>query len=520
MTIDAGLRWEPFLPPVDNLNDQLCLDATFTKKSTYYPTAPAGLLFPGPPLGSSSLGQGDAGCPRSGVPNRWTNFAPRVGLNLNPFASGKTSIRLGYGVFWDQARLIAWNRFSTGQPFDESVIVNTPGTVANNYAPSLSGNNVYNNSGVINPYPFVIPRTTAQRAAFDPIYGGNWPTSAGETALSPKFNEGYTQQWNLSIDQQIGANNTLTISYIGNKGTHLFISREYNYAPFSSFVNDPTLTANQNIANNLTALPTRRRLSSITCGTSTPGVNGPCYGPFELLDPVGFSNYNSIQVILNRRLSNGFSILASYVYGRYLDIVSYTAEGGSGPRNPDNYAQSYGPSDNDVRNRFAASYLYTLPSVKDLHGILGGVVNGWQNQSIITIQTGSPYSINSSSDTAATGIGGETADLVAGQSYNPQHRGRLEYFNTAAFQNAAPGTVGTTSRNLLYGPSLVNVDFSLFKDFKFHESNTIQFRSEFFNLFNHANFYNPDNTVGDGTFGQILSSRDPRFVQFALKYLF
>lgn len=520
ITIDAGIRWEPFLPPVDNLNDQVCFDPTLTAKSTYYPTAPPGLLFPGPPVGSSGLGNGDRGCPRSGVPNRWKNFAPRVGVNISPFKSGKTSIRAGYGIFWDQARLIAWNRFSTAQPFDASVIVNAPGSVANNYAPSLTGNSVYSNSGVQNPYPFVIPRAPAQRAAFSPSYGGNWPTSAGESVLAPNFNEGYTQQWNVSIDQQVGPNNTLTISYIGNKGTHLFVSREYNYAPFNTFVNNPALSANENIANNLGALPTRRRLSSVQCGTAMLGVAGPCYGPLEELDPAGYSNYNSVQVSLNRRLSNGFSILASYVYGKYLDIVSTTAEGGNGPRNPENFSQSYGPSDNDVRHRFAGSYLYTLPKANRLHGVASAVVNGWQNQSIITIQTGSPYGINASSDTAATGVGGETADRVPGQSLSPQHRNLSEYFNTAAFQNAAPGTIGNTGRNMLYGPSLVNVDFSLFKDFRIHEKNQVQFRSEFFNLFNHPNFYNPDNTVGDGTFGQILSARDPRLTQFALKYLF
>jgi hypothetical protein len=514
VTIDAGIRWEPFLPPVDNLNDQTCLDPTFTKQSTYYPTAPVGLLFPGPPQGSGSLGRGDAGCPRSGVPNRWKNFAPRIGVNISPFKSGKTSIRAGYGIFYDQARLIAWNRFSTAQPFDASVIVNTPGSAANNFAPSLTGNNVYTNSGIQNPYPFTIPRTPEQRAAFSPSYGGHWPTSAGETVLAPNFNEGYTQQWNVSIDQQLSRQFSLTVSYIGNKGSKLFVSREFNYAPVSTF------NFSQSLSANLGTLPNRRRLSAISCGTATPGVNGPCYGPLEELDPAGYSNYNSIQVSVNRQLHNGFSVLASYVYGKYLDIISTTAEGGNGPRDPENFALNYGPSDNDVKHRFAGSYIYQVPRFTSLHGITGSILNDWQNQAIVIMQTGAPYSIVSSSDTAATGVGGETADRVAGQSTAPQHRSRFEYFNTKAFQNAALGTYGNTGRNALYGPSLVNVDFSLFKDFQVTEASKIEFRSEFFNLFNHANFFNPDYTVGDGTFGQILSARDPRFVQFALKYLF
>ena len=211
------------------------------------------------------------------------------------------------------------------------------------------------------------------------------------------------------IDQQVGPNNTLTVSYIGNKGSHLFISRENNYAPLSTFVNNPSLTPNQNIANNLGTLPTRRRLSAITCGTATPGVNGPCYGPIEnwipFAGPTTTRSRSRSTSALQRVQPPGIVRL-----GKYLDVVSYTAEGGNGPRNPENFAQNYGPSDNNVRNRFAGSYIYILPTAISMHGITGAFINGWQNQAIITIQTGEPYSINSSSDTAATGMGGEIAD--------------------------------------------------------------------------------------------------------------
>ncbi len=524
VTLDAGIRWEPFLPPVDNLNDQICYDPTFTKRSTYYPTAPPGILFPGPPVGSGSLGRGDAGCSRSMVPNRWKNVAPRVGVNVDPLGNGKTSIRAGFGIFWDQARLIAWNRFSTAQPFDESVIVNGPTVLQ----PSLSGNNIYNNSGVQNPYPFFIPRTPAQRAAFAPNYGGNWPTAAGETVLAPNFNEGYTNQWNLTVDQEITKAYTLTVSYIGNHGTHLFVSRENNYAPLSTYNhtigtspnNSPAVNNAANIAANNSNLPSRRRLNYIQCGTGVGASTASCYGPMEILDPALWSNYDSLQVQINRRYQNGFSLLASYVWANYLDVVSYTAEGGNGPRDPSNFALSYGPSDDNVRHRFAGSYIYQFPKVQSLHGIASALINNWQNQSIITAQTGAPYSITSSLDTAATGIGGETADYTGAPVAPPGSRGVKAYFNSAAFQNAAPGTYGQSGRNFLTGPSLVNVDFSLFKEFPVREYGRIQFRGEFFNLFNHPNFYPPDHNVGDGTFGQLQTARDPRITQFALKYLF
>ena len=174
-----------------------------------------------------------------------------------------------------------------------------------------------------------------------------------------------------------------------------------------------------------------------------------------------------------------------------------------------------------MRHRFTASYIYALPKLKTANGLVSEVVNGWQNQGIITAQTGAPYSINSQTDSAAAGVGGVLADAVPGVSRSVANRGVRRYFNPAAFQSAAPGTVGNTSRNLLNGPSLVNVDTSVFKDFSVFEHGKIQFRAELFNLFNHPNFYNPDNTVGDGaSLGTLTSARDPRIAQFALKYLF
>jgi len=523
LTIDAGLRWEPFLPPVDDLNDQICFDPTFKTQSAFYPTAPPGFTFPGPPLSESGNGHGDPGCPRSMVPNRMKNFAPRLGFNINPFKSGKTSIRAAYGIFWDQARLIAWNRYSTAQPFDENYSINGMSVLPSQGA--LTGSNIFAaNPGQVDPFPFVIPRTAAQRQAFSPQYGGYWPTSAEGTVLPTNFNEGYANQWNLSIDQEFAKDWVLTVSYIGNHATHLFLSRDINWAPVSSYNPNLTLAQNQNDEN-------YRRLFAYdgNCGTGTVidpttymskiGPN-PCLGQTQEEANQGWSNYDALQISVNHRFANGFSLLGSYVYGKYLDIISYGAEGGLGPRNPLDFRQSYGPSDSDVRNRVTASYIYQLPSMKSAHGVVAGLINDWQNQGILIDQTGSPYSINSFTDTGATGIGNDLADLT-GESTKPAHRGVTSYFNTAAFREAADGTFGTSSRGILYGPSHVDFDFSLFKEFPIGDAGKFQFRSEFFNLFNHPNFGNPDNGVGDGsTFGRLTSASDGRIAQFALKYLF
>ena len=125
-----------------------------------------------------------------------------------------------------------------------------------------------------------------------------------------------------------------------------------------------------------------------------------------------WSNFNAAEFVVNRRFKGGLTFLASYVYASYLDIVSYGAEGGTGPRDPENFALSYGPSDHNVRHRFVASYIWQFPKVQQFHGVTSAVLNGWSIQGIGTVQTGAPYSINSNQDTAARAIGNDTADWL------------------------------------------------------------------------------------------------------------
>ena len=518
VTVDLGLRWEPFLPPVDNLNDQICVDAAFTKQSKFYPTAPPGLTFPGPPLGAS-YGEGDPDCPRHLVSRRWANFAPRAGLVWDPFKKGKTAVRAGYGIFWDQFRLIGYNRFSTAQPFGLSRNIFAPGNASNGFAPSLSGNLIYTNAGQINPYPFSPPRTPEERAGYSPKFGGRWIAPALEVFLNPDFNLSYVQQFTLNVQQEVMKDTTLTIGYVGNRATHLWDPRQFNPpVPLPVTV----MSADAQRAN----ADERRKMSSIRC-RGPRNEDLPCYGPVEIEDNGLWSSFHSLQVSINRKFSRGVTFLGSYVWSKYLDIQSFGGEGNSGPRNPFNLFLDKGLSDNDVAHRFVISYIWELPRVRRFAGLSNKLLNGWQINGITTAQSGTPYTIFSGRDTSLTTVGKDTADPVPGQDpaiSGDRPRGDTigRYFNTAAFQTAADGTVGQVGRNSLRGPAYVNWDFALFKDFPLSERwGKIQFRNEYFNIFNQVNFRNPVNSIASGAaFGKILATRDPRFIQFGLKWIF
>lgn len=509
LTVNMGVRWEPFMPPTDNLNWRNCLDLTFTQHSVVFPQAPPGLLYPAE--GQQGRGWGDNGdksCPRSASPKRMGNFAPRVGLAWDPFGKGKTSIRAGYGIFWDNIRLEAWNRLPNTQPFTISRQSHSPGNVTNDFAPSMAGDLWLTNAGLADPFPYAVPEGAAENAA----YKYQYPVLA---AFFPSyFNLPYVQQYNFGIQQQLGNDYTVSVNYLGNRGSHLFMSHELNWAvPLPLNVQPASIQLSDYAA--------RRRFSNVTCSGQ------PCYDTVEIDDSNGWSNYNSLQISVNRPMRHGLSFLSSYVYAKTIDIGSVAGEGGSGPRDPYNLNLDKGPSNFDVKHRFVTSLVWQIPAVSRFRGVTNVLLNNWQVNGIITVQSGFPFTVYSGPDTSLTGIGGETADPVGGISASlPSGRSNgqrvAEYFNTAAFQVASWGTYGLVSRNSMYGPGLVNFDMSFFKSFPISERlGRIEFREENFNLFNHPNFFNPDSTVQDGAaFGQIFSAHDPRFVQLALKWIF
>jgi hypothetical protein len=238
------------------------------------------------------------------------------------------------------------------------------------------------------------------------------------------------------------------------------------------------------------------------------------------------SNYNSLQIKLDKRFSRGLSIMSSYVFSKALGWNGPLGEGGGGTRDPFNARLDWGPVANDVTHRFVTSFIWETPWFRRA-GLAHQFLGGWGFEGITLLQSGFPFTVRCGCDNSRTGVGADTPDLI-GNPNLPGGRDRAamlaQYFNTAAFVPNAIGTFGTVGVDSLRGPGFYNVDFAVGKKFTmpFSDKHTLQFRGEFFNMLNQPSFSNPNtNLSARGTFGRITSTAStPRVIEFALRYAF
>jgi Carboxypeptidase regulatory-like domain/TonB dependent receptor-like, beta-barrel len=412
---------------------------------------------------------GTNGVPRAGYDSDKNNFAPRVAL---AWALGRaTVIRAGYGVYYDQSPLAPGEGLYFNAPFfDFRFYFQLP------QAPLT----------IFHPFPFNTPSQSPPTAfAFD----RNLRTS-------------YTQHWNLSVQRQLGDNLVAELSYVGSKGTKLLAARDINQPQASQ--QQPNLPPN------------------------------PFFGEITQQEGSASSNYHSFQARLQQRLAFGLGLLGAYTYGKSIDNASgiFSSAGDPNyPQNSYNLLGERGRSGFDVRHRFSMSYSYDLPfgkgkSLLSNSGLATTLLTGWQTYGVITLQTGRPFTVallpefdNSNTGVSNLGFLGNDRPNLTGQAKldNPTPE---RWFNTAAFAIPPFGSFGNSGRNILDGPSYKNVNFSIVKNTAIREAATIQFRTEFFNLFNHPNFGLPDNFVSSPSFGRLISADSPRRIQFGLKLLF
>ncbi len=401
------------------------------------------------------------------------NFAPRLGIAYSPRSN--TVIRTGFGMFFDFNSNIEQNSIRVSQanwPYSNSV--------------SLSGQNV-DTLGPLNPVlslsnPYPVP--------------GSGPPPNSNQSIN-RFNKSpYAIEWNFGVEQLLPGAIKLSVDYVGSEGVRLLQAYYQNVA---------------------------------VLGTGSINSRRPVHnaGAFPWRNTDGTSSYNSLQAKVERSFKGGLTFLNSFTWSKTLDEGSDENATLGPPAYTYNRRLSRGPADFNIPVINTTSFVYELPFgrakrfASNAGRVADQIIGGWQSSGIITIRSGLGYSIITGQDIANIGdpSGNQTGDIVSTPTPGSFNQTRAAWFNPQAFQFPAAGTLGHSSRNFLSGPAYQNVDFALMKNFRITEDLKLQFRSEFFNFFNHTNFGNPNNNLSSPTFGQILSANASREIQFALKLL-
>jgi len=470
VTFNFGLRYEPFRPWGDQWLPDIPQAAYFVpgRKSRVFTDAPAGMLF-----------YGDEGISRSLAPQRNSRFAPRLGVALDPFGDGKGSVRIGYGIFYDSLLPTEQVQQPANLPmFATAITFANPASTADPYA------------GRTTPFPGISPKPSNF-----PI-----PRPLSWNAIDPSYNNAYTQQWNVTLERQfLSAANIIRGTYQGSKGTRLPLVYTDNAA---TYIPGRSTRANFN----------ERR------------PYWPDFGAVKVMTSVANSTYHAAILTFERRFSRDWSVTGSYTWSKAIDNAINAGTSNVGViNNPYNWNSDRGRADSDRTQAFVTSYLWDMPRLKSWHPALRYVLGSWQNNGILTAYSGLTYSILAGIDQSLTANGADRADVTGNwriegdRSKNDQI---LRWFNPTAFTLPAEGGFGNSGRNNMRGPGSINFDWGLFKQIPLFERHTLQFRTEFFNLFNHANLGLPNNNLQSAQFGRITSAGGPRIIQFALKYAF
>ena len=512
LTLTLGIRYEYSSPKSDTQGRTF--DIVPGDQSTRFPNAPLSLVYPG-----------DAGAPHGvnfPVKNNW---APRVGFAWDPWGTGKTSVRGGFGIFYDILKAEDNFQFNGAPPFYSEATA-FYGPPANAQSPFFSDPWTSASPAFpANPFPSVPPTKNTSFADFLPL-GIN-----GIFLVNPHLHTPYTYQYNLSIQRELAKNLVLEVSYVGSSSKGLTALEDIN--PFVLGTTNRVLNINQ----------PNPAIQAI-CATAGADASECPFSALPAFSNVGFANYNSLEASLTRQLydSRFFGttyFTLAYTYGRAID-------NSSGFQNRTfqvpfyNINQFRGAADYDVQNRVVFSGGWDLPFDRMWKSGSKYLTKGWSLYPIVSWRTGFPLSIPGqfSFDPSLPGPSGAGDGPLASASFapgfdhitivDPRTNGNT-YFVTqvggqSVFQPA--GAAGAPPyglpRNFFYGPGRTNFDLALAKTTTFHERYGLQFRVEAFNLFNHGEFANPDVNLTDGTFGQITNTvlNSERILQLALRVTF
>jgi hypothetical protein len=493
LSVSYGLRFEPYFAPSSKFNGYVHFDPQLFAQnvhSTVFVNGPAGLIVPGDP----QYTPGNA--PEGSKVNR---FVPRVGFVWDPKGDGRMTMRAAYGLFTDRQYIQSYTAFGTNPPYGNNI------TLAN-----VNMSNPWANYPGGNPLPVAVNKNMT------------FPAFGSYVSHPFDFHPTYMNQWNLSIQRQIGTDWLLTANYLGNNIIHLVSGRQLNPAIY--FPGAPVngvcmaqgyILQTTGAACSTTTNTNQRRLLNV----QNPS-QGQYYSGVSELDDGGTGTYNGMFLSVQRRLSHGISALANYTWSHCISDVFEPQLGIANAVNIPGDRKKFRSNcaTSDVRHVFNLSAVVETPGFANRS--LRAVAGGWQFSPILKIRSAAFFSVTTGIDNAFSGQGTQIPNLVPGINPYATDKNADHWLNPLAFASPATGTYGTLGLNALKGPGTFQLDMSVTRSFKVAETKSIQLRGEAFNLPNHPNLNPPVSTMNSGAFGKIQSALDPRIMQLALKLLF
>ncbi|HZS49521.1 MAG TPA: TonB-dependent receptor [Bryobacterales bacterium] len=516
LTLNIGLRYMYFTPPYTTDNNY----GSFVYPVVCPSYAVCGANFvnfltqPSPYVPYHGIAGKDL--PRSLTNTEKNDLGPRFGFAWQPLGKANTVIRGGYGIFYDTVPV---------QVYGDSLL-NYPRVIEQQNNLGLSQNGLPPVEGFIGflvQNPGLGPGPIAQ---FEP----------GPNGFPPDFHNAYVQTWNFGVQRQLPGSMVLEVAYVGTKTTRLERQEQSNTAePLGFRATVPDLSNNPNIPDNIGS-GGRNQFRRLVSFTKENGIIVPLGNVF-LETSLGFANYNAGTLRLEKRQSYGLTFLTTYSFSKaFSDAPGFgsgaTNSTGGRMQNVLDRKAEKGLAELDHRHRFTAGFVYELPFGKGraffsgAKGAMDRILGGWAVDGIFTLQSGYPMTIVRAGDPGSVGTNSALRpDLVCNPNL-PRGKQTVEkFFNTACYvapESLIPGDVryGTAGRSTAIGPGLIGTDFSARKNTAITERVRTEFRAEFFNAANHPNFSTPNRNQGDGNFGKVTDTADPRIIQFGLKLIF
>jgi hypothetical protein len=477
LTVNAGLRWAPMFPETEYFGrgNYISLDAFAAgTKSQVYKNAPAGMLF-----------YGDAGVPKAFSFRHLSDWGPRLGVAWDVNGDGRQTIRMSGSIVHDTEQLFYTEQETTNSPWAGWIDLPSPAGGFTNPWLGYPGGNPF--PGSTRPGPSAI-----------------FPTSGRYQVMPLHLNPEYTAQWNVSYQRQITANWLASITYLGNKTTHLWVDGQMNvgvYIPGTCAGKPCSTTAN---------IEQRRPLY-----LQNP-AEGKYYSAMSYSDENANANYNGLLLSIQHRLAKNFTLMANYTWSHCISDKDYFGELGT-TYYMDSLHRSRDRASCNFDFRHVSNISMIVMSPVKGKQMMGAILRDWQLSPMITMRSGGTVNVTTGLDNSMTGTGLDRPDQVLPDQYVANRGVDNGWINRAAFTANALGTYGSLGRDTVYGPGAFNFDLSLTRTFRYRERVRLETRAEVFNAINHANFNNPTSVLSSASFGKILGAADPRILQFVLK---